>query len=52
MSPPKPTLGSKRSCPKKNPLQLRRWEQRDVMVGVEREGGTSPPKPMPGSEKS
>ena len=38
-SPPKPIVGSKRSCPeKKFQLQLRIWERRDVVVGWEGRG--------------
>ena len=38
-SPPKPIVGSERSCPvKKNQHQLRRWERRVVVLGWEGRG--------------
>ena len=51
-SPPRPIVGSERSCPEnKNRHQLRVWERRDVVVGWEGRG-TSPPMRMLGLERS
>ena len=51
-SPPKPILGSERSCPEK----IIHCNSEDGSGGmwwwVERDCGTSPPKPMPGSDRS
>ena len=51
-SPPKPIVGSKRSCPKINNNSNSENGSGGIWWWVGRDGDTSPLKPMPGSERS
>ena len=51
-SPPKPIVGSKRSCPEKKINSNSEYGSGGMWWWVGRDGGTSPSKSMPGSEWS